>query len=465
MNTPANQITQVSQIQWLDSFKQSIGLATSKGPDALDLVRQRAGKALASEPVPFRKMERWRYTPVDGLFKLPLNIVKSAPANDRDFSDFFTLGLDSYRFIIADGKATFLGDVNNLPAGVTLTSMHTARQQQPELLSRYAGKIMNHEGTDNGFQTSGSKKDSRLFQHLNQSALTDGIFIHIPEGVKLEKPVEVLFVKTGDEADLIQTHNVIVLENKAEMTLIENHASEKASDSFSNNQFEIDLQNQSRMKHYFLQNQHTSNWFRQGIHRTQSSESHYQGWFGCCGSHWSRLELNAFFTGENAVSDIKGIQLGMDGQVNDIHMDIRHDLPHCQSEQHFRGLVSNKSKIVFDGNITVSKDAQKTVAHLSDNNLMLTRNTEVDAKPQLEIYADDVQCSHGTSIGELDEQQVFYLRSRGIDENHARSLLSLGFVAELIENIELEEFRQHMLDLLDQQLRASQRVETVNGSN
>jgi Fe-S cluster assembly protein SufD len=89
----------------------------------------------------------------------------------------------------------------------------------------------------------------------------------------------------------------------------------------------------------------------------------------------------------------------------------------------------------------------------------------VDAKPQLEIYADDVQCSHGTSIGELDEQQVFYLRSRGIDENHARSLLSLGFVAELIENIELEEFRQHMLDLLDQQLRASQRVETVNGSN
>ena len=165
--------------------------------------------------------------------------------------------------------------------------------------------------------------------------------------------------------------------------------------------------------------------------------------------------MNTYFTGENALSEVQGIQLAMHGQVNDIHLDIRHDEPSCHSEQHFRGLVAEKSKIVFDGNITVSQDAQKTIAHLSDNNLMLTRNAEVDAKPQLEIYADDVQCSHGTSIGELDEQHIFYLRSRGISEQQARRLLSIGFVSQVIEKIELDAFRQEMLDLLERQLQVS----------
>lgn len=175
--------------------------------------------------------------------------------------------------------------------------------------------------------------------------------------------------------------------------------------------------------------------------------------------------MNMFFNGENAVSNVNGIQLAMNGQINDIHLDTRHDQPSCHSEQHFRGLVTGKSKIVFDGNITVSQDAQKTVAHLSDNNLMLSRNAEIDAKPQLEIYADDVQCSHGTSIGELDEQQVFYLRSRGISSEHARRLLSIGFVAELIDEIELEEFRLQMLDLLDHQLQDLRIQEANSGAN
>ena len=174
--------------------------------------------------------------------------------------------------------------------------------------------------------------------------------------------------------------------------------------------------------------------------------------------------MDTFFIGEKAISEVQGIQLAANGQVNDVHLDIRHDKPNCHSEQHFRGLVSGKSKIVFDGNITVSQDAQKTVAHLSDNNLMLSRSAEIDTKPQLEIYADDVQCSHGTSIGEIDERQVFYLRSRGISEEQAKNLLSIGFVAELIEKIQLDPFKDLMLDLLKRQLQDSNTEASGNAS-
>ncbi len=447
--------------KWLELFKAELAQNADKCADTFDQLRWQAIEALKSEPLPFRKMERWRYTPVDGLFKLPLNIIKADSANDADYSGLFNLGLDSYRFVVTNGNALFLGNVTDLPEGVTFTTMSQGMQEHKRLLSRYVGSIMNHEGARNTLQASLVNKDSKLFQYLNQSVTPDGVFIHIAEGVKLAKPVEVVFVKTGDQADLVQTHNVVILEKNAEMTLLEKHVDEVSSQSFCNNQTELFIDEQASLKHYYLQQREMSAWHRDGIDRIQADDSQYHGWFGCCGSQWSRLEMNAFFTGENAVSKVQGIQLSMHGQVNDIHLDTRHDQPNCHSEQHFRGLVSGKSKIVFDGNITVSQDAQKTVAHLSDNNLMLTRNAEVDAKPQLEIYADDVQCSHGTSIGELDEQQVFYLRSRGIAKEQARRLLSIGFVAELIEKIELDEFRQQMLGLLESQLQASDAQEVV----
>ncbi|NNJ92529.1 MAG: Fe-S cluster assembly protein SufD [Gammaproteobacteria bacterium] len=447
--------TVANNAEWLQAFKAELAEDDGDSSDHFDHLRRQAIDALKSEPLPFRTMERWRYTPVDALFKLPLNIAITGAANDIEHSDLFNPEVDAYRFVVSNGHALFLGNAADLPEGVTFTTMHKGMQENQTLASRYAGTAMRHQGAENTVTASPVQKDSKLFQYLNQSATPDGVFIHVAEGIQLEKPVEIVFVKTGDQADLLQSHNLVVLEKNAAMTLIEKHVDEKTSRSFCNNQSELIIDDHASMKHYYLQQQETSSWHRDGIHRIQAADSQYQGWFGCCGSQWCRLEMNAFFTGENALSEVQGIQLAMHGQVNDIHLDMHHDEPNCHSEQHFRGLVAEKSKIVFDGNITVSQDAQKTIAHLSDNNLMLTRNAEVDAKPQLEIYADDVQCSHGTSIGELDEQQVFYLRSRGISEERARRLLSIGYVSEIIEKIELDAFRHEMQELLERQLQAS----------
>jgi len=441
--------------EWLQAFKAQLAQNYGNSATHFDQLRRQAIDALKSEPLPFRTMERWRYTPVDALFKLPLNIVTADPANDTGHSELFNHEVDAHRFVVSNGRALFIGNAADLPEGVTFTTMHQGMQENKILLSRYSGSIMKHQGTENTVMASPVQKDSKLFQYLNQSVTPDGVFIHVAEGVKLEKPVEIVFAKTGGKADLVQTHNLVILEKNAALTLIEKHMDEQSSGSFCNNQSELFIGEQARLNHYYLQQQGTSSWHRDAIDRIQAADSQYQGWFGCCGSQWSRLEMNAYFTGENAHSEVQGIQLAMNGQINDIHLDTRHDEPNCHSEQHFRGLVAEKSKIVFDGNITVSQDAQKTIAHLSDNNLMLTRNAEVDAKPQLEIYADDVQCSHGTSIGELDEQHIFYLRSRGISEQQARRLLSIGFVSQVIEKIELDAFRQEMLDLLERQLQVS----------
>ena len=448
---------------WLQSFQSELEVLTAHtAEDTASVLRQHAIDSLKSEPLPVRNMERWRYTPVNELFELPLNLRPTESANDGDFSALFTPGIDAYRFIVVNGHALRLDDEIDLPEGVIFETLHQAMMNHGKLVNRYIGSAMNHVAAQNALQTSATNKDSKLFQYLNQSVSPDGLFIYVPAQVKLEKPVEVVYLKSDSTAELVQTHGLVILEKDSEMTLLEKHVNNMSSNSFCNNQLELVINERATMKHYYLQQQSPESWHRSGVHRIQDNESQYQGWFGCCGSQWSRLEMDAFFTGENAVSDVQGIQLALNGQLNDVHLDIRHDQPNCHSEQHFRGLVSGKSKIVFDGNITVSQDAQKTVAHLSDNNLMLSRSAEVDTKPQLEIYADDVQCSHGTTIGEIDEQQIFYLRSRGISEDKARSLLSMGFVAELIENIDLEPFKESMLDLLTRQLQDATPGETVN---
>lgn len=447
---------------WFDNFKARLDGLTEHKADDISTLRKQAIDALKTEPLPVRKMERWRYTPVDGLFNLPLSLLPSESANDTDLSELFTTGVDAYRYIVANGRASFTGNADDLPDGVIIDTLHQAKIKHKKLLDQYIGSAMNHVAYKNKLQTPFANKDSKLFQYLNQSSSPDGLFIYVPKHVKLIKPVEAVYLKSGNDAELVQTHGLIILEANSEMTFVEKHVSDTHSNSFCNNQMELVMNAQATMKHYYIQQQALENWHRNAIHRIQDSESKYQGWFGCCGSQWSRLEMDAFFTGEKATSEVQGVQLAAKGQVNDVHLDVRHDQPNCHSEQHFRGLVSDKSKIIFDGNITVSQDAQKTVAHLSDNNLMLSRNAEVDTKPQLEIYADDVQCSHGTSIGEIDEGQIFYLRSRGISEEQAKNLLSIGFVAELIEKIDLDPVKDLMLDILKRQLQDSKNEAASN---
>lgn len=453
-------MTLSSENSWLNQFKADLQMAVVSDPASwMAPVRQEAFKALESEPLPHRRFERWRYTPVEKLMNLPLETgVQPAYHQQtpdqllKQYAHYFDSEIDTYRMIVINGEASLLDSIEQ--EGVIVCSMQQAFDEHLLLVSSHLGVAMNHQVSHEREVQLMAKKDSLLFQHINMSDNSDGLFMHLSKGMTLDKPLEVVFLKSGKSVQLVQTHNLLVLEDNAEMTLIERHLDDELTDSFCNNDLEIIQQQGSKFQHVHLQQLSEQTWHRLGVHRLQHAHSEYTGWFGCCGSQWSRVELNGHLIGEHASSEVNGIQLANHVQVNDVHLDIRHQVPHCQSEQHFRGLAGEKSKIVFDGNIKVSPDAQKTSAHLSDKNLMLDRNSEVDAKPQLEIYADDVQCSHGTSIGELDEQQIFYLRSRGISEEKAKSLLSIGFVAQSVEKIPFESIQGQVLELIEDKLIA-----------
>ena len=420
---------------------------------------------LKTVALPSRKMERWRYTPVTELFKqtfaeqLPSSAQQASLETDID--KFFEKDLQTIEILIVNGLVEHLRVPAQLPEGVIIESLGKAAEFHGEKLSANMGKAMNYKPASEPFNTRSEKQNGRLFDYLNQSSRPEGIFIYVPAGIKLDMPIEITQLQHNTSDALIQTHCVVVVENNAAMTLIEKHVGQNTENSFSNHQLELILNERAVLNHYCLQDQSQTSWHRQGMYRLQANQSEYNGWAAALGGQWSRIEINAFFTGEKAVSNLHGIQLAGTGQVNDIHIDTRHEKPDCESEQHFRGLAYGKGKIVFDGNIFVAADAQKTAAHLSDKNLMLSRDSEVDAKPQLEIYADDVQCSHGTSIGELDEQQVFYLQSRGINKAKAKTLLSIGYVAQMLDSIAIDSLRETTLDCLHKHLSQADNVSEV----
>jgi Fe-S cluster assembly protein SufD len=180
----------------------------------------------------------------------------------------------------------------------------------------------------------------------------------------------------------------------------------------------------------------------------QAGNSRYAGIAVNLGASWARTDYKVRLEDEQASCRLNGLYLTTDQQLSDFHLDIDHAVPGCHSDEHFKGILLGTSRAVFDGRVRVAPDAQKTEAHLKNDNLLLSRNAEIDTKPLLEIFADDVQCSHGTTVGQLDDEQLFYLRSRGIDEQRARSMLCHGFAREVLADCSVPGFLDYVSNLI-----------------
>ncbi len=397
--------------------------------------RKDALNDLAVVEFPNRKQERWRYTPTDGLMKqdfFPAVKVTETPAADR-ISQWFTPGLDAYRLVFINGNCCpGYCEIKGLPEGVHIGSLRAAMTTDEELVADHLGVIQ--------------QKSGELFELLNQAMLSDGLFIHIDESVELDKPIEVIYLsETEQNSVLAQPRGLVIMERGSRATVIERYAGKEDSLYFNNTQTEIVIREEASLEHYRIQDESHSAYHLSGIHVLQHESSHFESGIYSLGSSLARSEINVRYAGEHAQTGLKGLYLVGDGQINDIHLDVTHNLPNCHSEEAFRGLLYGKGRAVFDGRIFVARDAQKTEAHLSNNNLMLNRDAEVDTKPQLEIYADDVKCSHGTTVGQIEDEQVFYLRSRGINEKTARAMLSMGFAGAVVEQIGIDELQQDVI--------------------
>lgn len=417
----------------------------AEGLPWLQACRDDAVNKLSLVEFPNRKQERWRYTPTDALMKQDFSpvhrIIDELEVDDT--SRWFTPGLDAYRLVFINGQFhPSCSEVQGLPDGTRIGSLRGAMLTDEALIKGHLGTIQHPE--------------RELFELLNQAMISDGLFVHLTTGVTLDRPLEVVYIgDAGGSSVLSQPRGLVILEEGAKAVIVERFVGQDNALYFNNTQTEIMLGKDAGLQHYRVQDESAGAFHMSGLHLIQHESSHYDSAVFSLGAGLARTEIYTRFAGERARTNLQGLYLVGDGQINDVHLDIAHNLPNCESEESYKGLLYGKGRAVFDGRILVAKDAQKTEAHLSNNNLMLTRNSEVDTKPQLEIYADDVKCSHGTTVGQIEEEQVFYMRSRGIREETARAMLSMGFAGAIVDKVGLEPLREDLMSRIQARVSKS----------
>jgi len=408
----------------------------------LDTQRQSARELVRGEGIPTMKQEAWRYT---GLKKLVE--TRFAPCAETltamqpgDIEDLLIPGLDAYRAVLVNGRfISHLSDLADLPDGVRVGSLRSIVESDPDALADILTQVAG-EGV-------------HLFSALNTAGIDDGFVLLLSEAQALDRPVELIHVSVGmEEPRVAQPRHLVSLEAGAQVQLIERYVSLGESLYCTNSVAEIQLGRGARLEHSRVQLESPNAFHITGLYLNQAAHSAYKGVNVGLGASWSRTDLVTKFVEHQAECDLRGLYLAGDRQIMDYHIDVEHAVPECVSRENFKGILYGKGRAVFDGRIQVAVDAQKTDAQLSNKNLLLSRNAEVDTKPQLEIYADDVKCSHGTTVGQIEPEKLFYLRSRGISASMARQMLCLGFAGEIIDSIGPEPLREYVAEQVGQRL-------------
>jgi Fe-S cluster assembly protein SufD len=453
MSTTVSKMTEL-QRDWLRQQLEA-GHHLPHVPDWLDEKREQAGRLVMELPALDRKTEAWRYTNIEKLFKqtyTPVSDVSMDIETARaQLPAHLVDGLDAYRFVLVNGRfSAELSNTDTLPAGVTVSSLAEQLSQNPETLAT-------------GF--SGNVSDNKhVFSALNTAVAYDGVFIQVNDNVELTRPIELLYLASSNAQQLaLQPRNIVTVGQGASATLIERFVSDdNATGSFQNHLCEITLDRHASLDHFRVQEENDETYHLSNVYISQQAHSHYSGTTLSFGGKLNRTEYHASFNQAHAQCELNGLSIAGDGQLSDFHLNVLHRVPECISRERFKSIVFGKGRAVFDGYIRVDKQAQHSDARLSSDNLLLTRDGEVDTKPQLEIYADDVKCSHGTTVGELDPQQIFYLQSRGIDSATARNMLCMGFANNIVATIKQSALRDYASTRFESRLKnlfASHEVE------
>lgn len=412
-------------------------------PDWLAAIRRRAGAQVLNMPLPDRRHEAWRYTSLDFLRDTPFQA-----AND----DFTALQLsDIEDLMLEPDTRARLVFVNGRLAPPLCHGL--ARGDAVEL--RHLGGSLGEPSEALRSRMGQIADGQQLFAALNAALMSDGALIRVQAGAERHASIEILHVAVGmDEPLITHPRHLVMIEAGASADLIERYCALGEGEYFTNALVEVELGEGSHLRHMRSQEESAVARHLTDLQVRLDASARYELVNASLGAAWSRTDVGVTFAGEQASAELDGLLLARDRQLTDVHLDIRHKVPECTSRETFRGILDGKGKVVFDGHILVAKDAQKTDAVLSNDNLMLSRSAEVDTKPQLEIYADDVKCSHGTTVGELDADMLFYLRSRGIPERQAVQMLCQGFAGQVLERVSDGALRSRLEKVLARRLVA-----------
>lgn len=402
--------------------------------------RQEAIQSFARLGIPNRKNEEYKYTNLEAALKGEFTIAPVLPRNITAKEIQSLVLLDkAILVVVVNGKfSADLSNINDLPAGVTIDSLANAWTSKKELVEEHFAKYA--DLTD-------------AMAALNTAFAADGVFIHIENNTGFETPVHILNIATAHEHTLLQPRNLFIAERNAQVTIVESFETiDLDAKAFTNSLTEIVVKENANVDSYRIQNECDNGLQLNTVQVYQEANSVFSTNTITLNGTLVRNNLNIVLDAQNCESHLNGLYILKGGQHVDNHTLVDHRKPHCNSNELYKGVIDDRATGVFNGKIYVRQDAQKTNAFQSNKNILLSDDASINTKPQLEIYADDVKCSHGSTTGSMDEEALFYLRSRGIGEESAKRLLMFAFAEEVVNTIKPEDLRSRVFALISERL-------------
>lgn len=403
-------------------------------------IRTEAIKTFEQEGFPTKKLEAWKYTSLNALLKTDFSVFPKQE-NALEFGEikkYFLHDIDTYKIVFIDGKySSYLSQTTHDGMDICLMSAALSKPKYRVIVENYFNKI--------------AEKDS--LSSLNTAFAKEGAYIHIPRNKMVEKPIQIIHFSTGNESALmLQPRNLIIVDENSHVQIIERHQSLTDNPVLTNSVTEIFTAKRGIVDYYKIQNDNENASLIDNTFISQKQESIASVHTFCFGGKLTRNNLNFYQNGERIDSTLKGITVIGNKQHVDHSTLVHHKKPNCESHQDYKGIFADNSTGVFNGKVIVDKIAQKTNAYQANNNILVDDKATINTKPQLEIFADDVKCSHGCTVGQLDDNALFYLKTRGIPEKEAKALLMYAFANNVLASVKIPELKQRINKLIANKL-------------
>ena len=391
---------------------------------------------------PTQKNEEWKYTNISNILKhkfTPAFISDDAEVGEQIIAENVLSGIDCNLLVFVNGlyKAEY-SKLDCLPDGVIIDSLENVLKTNPELAEEKLGKLAK---LDNSFNA------------LNEAFSLDGLFVYVPDGKVIEQPIQVLYLNGDNKNNVLSSpRNLIIAGKNTQVSVIANFRGVEGSVYLSNIITEVFVEENGLVDLYKIQDENHSSYHIEKVEAYQKPASVFHHYSFSFGGAIARNDISSNMDGENIESNFWGLYLANDDQLVDHHTFADHAKPNCLSNEVYKGILDGKSHGVFNGKILVRQDAQKTNAYQTNQTVLLSDDARIDTKPQLEIFADDVKCSHGATVGHLDDEAYFYIRSRGVPSNIAKSMLIRAFANDVVEKVKIEELRDQINHMIFEHL-------------
>jgi Fe-S cluster assembly protein SufD len=414
------------------TYSESFAATGSAGPAWLPQLRRAAFERFTALGFPTTRDENWHYTSVTPIAERTFKPAKpgTLAISPNDVGQIVIGDPSWHRLVFVNGRfERSLSSFVELPADVQVLTLHEAIKEIPEFVVERLGALANYADAS--------------FTALNTAFLGEGVVIHVPRGVIVESPIHIVHITDTQAAGgAVHPRLLVYAEPLAQLAIVESYAAVGNASYFTNAVAEIEVANGARVDHYKIQRESSESFHISTVQVKQGRDSVYHSFSYAAGAQLSRTNVYSRLLGEAAEVKLNGLYMVDGTQHADHQTYVEHIAPNCASRELYKGILDGSSHGVFNGKVYVDSEAQKTDGKQTNHALLLSDHAKVDTKPQLEIFADDVKCTHGATVGRLDEVSLFYMKSRGMGADNARALLTYAFAAEVLETIELDALRE-----------------------